>query len=218
MKLDSAKDLFDAVQPLATGNEASIKGKATLFPGQARRAAGLAFMQMVMALEDLIEAAFIRYIAGAPAPNGTAPNLRLGAAENLQHAYQLLSGNPSHRAGIDYLTWSDWSATIKLSKVFFVDGAPFSSLTHLEKDRLRDATKIRNRVAHFSDKCRKDFNEVARTHLGLGSNDKLRKGHSVGDLLIVKSPRCFGKNCGNKFYFDHYHQLFQAVAQKICPK
>ncbi len=217
-KLVSAKELFDAVQPFATGNQAAIQGQAALFPGQARRVVGLSFMLMVMALEDLVEAAFVRYIAGAKAPNGTGPNLRLSRAASMPHAYQLLSGDPDHKPGTQYLTWSDWGATIKLAKVFFEDGLPFGSVSLLERSRLADAVKIRNRVAHFSAKCRNDFNTLARSYMGLAAGAKLPQGFTVGQMLVEKSNKHFGNGCGTKFYFDHFHKLFGDVADKICPK
>jgi hypothetical protein len=216
-KIDSANDLFDAVQPLAFGNEAAIKGNAALFPGQARRVVGLAFMQMVMAMEDLVEASLVRYLAGATSPSGYAPPLRLSTASSLGHAYQLLSGNPDHKAESQYLSWTDWGATIKLAKVFLKDGEPFSSLTPLERSRLADSIKIRNRVAHFSGKCRSDFNAVARSYLGLSPEDKLKQGYMVGQLLVEKSNKHFGPSCGTKFYFKHFHKLFTDVGTKICP-
>lgn len=217
-KLTSAKELFDAVQPIATGSRDAIQGQAALFPGQARRVVGLSFMLMVMAMEDLVEATIVRYIAGSKAPDGTQPQLRLSNAGSIPHAYQLLSGNPDHKPGAQYLTWADWGETIKLAKVFFEDGKPFSSLSLLERSRLADAAKIRNRVAHFSGKCRNDFNTVARSYMGLAGTAKLPQGFTVGQLLVETSNKHFGNGCGTKFYYDHFRKLFEDVAAKICPK
>ena len=47
--------------------------------------------------------------------------------------------------------------------MFFESGAPFSNLTQLQRERLSDAKKIRNRVAHFSQKVRADFVLTAKS-------------------------------------------------------
>ena len=65
------------------------------------------------------------------------------------------------------MTWSSWFDVVDRAQLFFQAGAPFSTLTHLQRDRLTDAIRIRNRIAHSSTKVRNDFNEVARRHLGL---------------------------------------------------
>lgn len=216
-KLESARTLFDAVRVFAEGPQAGIVGNPPIYPGHAWRIVGLAFMQMAMAWEDMVESTFARFLAGAKSPSGYAPELRLSDAHNLDHSYQLMSGNPSHRRGTDYLTWVDWGEVIKLAKVFFVGGQPFGHLSLLERDRYADAVKIRNRVAHFSDKCRKDFLVVAKNHLGIQPNGKLPKGFTVGQLLATVGVRGFGNAAPNQYYFYHYHSLFQGMANKICP-
>jgi hypothetical protein len=176
----SAKDLFEAVRPLAVGDWNSIKGWAALYPGQARHVTALSFMHLVIGWEDLVEASFLRYLVGGASPSNWKANLRVGPAASIDHAYQLISGSPGFRRGTDFLLWSDWTRVIALARVFFVDGEPFSLLTPLERDRLHDAVTIRNRVAHSSTKTRKEFIELARRHLGIEQNRKLSQGFSVG--------------------------------------
>ena len=96
-------------------------------------------------------------------------------------------------------------------------GAPFSTLTHLQRDRLTDAIRIRNRIAHSSTKVRNDFNEVARRHLGLSPDKKLSQGYDVGQLLLDKSTKCFAKGLKQATYFEHYAHLFYEMADHICP-
>jgi hypothetical protein len=91
------------------------------------------------------------------------------------------------------MTWSSWSDVVDRAQLFFQAGAPFSTLTHLQRDRLTDAIRIRNRIAHSSTKVRNDFNEVARRHLGLAPDKRLSQGYDVGQLLLDKSTKCFAK-------------------------
>ena len=216
-RVTSARDLYDAVEAYASGTWYSIQGWELLYPGQARRVVALAFMQLVMGWEDLVEGCFVRYLTGAAAPDGSGPRLRVGAASTMDHAYKLVSGNPAFRRGSDYLNWSKWGEVVDRAKLFFVRGEPFCRLTQLERARLADATKMRNRVAHSSQKCRKEFVEVAKTHLGIAASGKLPRGFDLGQLLVNKSSRCFGANAAARPYFHHYEAIFGQMAQRVCP-
>ena len=110
------------------------------------------------------------------------------------------------------MTWSSWSDVVDRAQLFFQAGAPFSTLTHLQRDRLTDGIRIRNRIAHSSTKVRNDFNEVARRHLGLAPDKKLSQGYDVGQLLLDKSTKCFAKGLKQATYFEHYAHLFYEMA------
>lgn len=216
-RLQSSCDLFCTVQVFAEGTWDAINGWESLYPGQARRVVALSFLQVAISWEDFIESCFIRYLMGARSPSGYAPQLRLSPASSISHACQLASGNPKFKVGSDYIPWTSWSDVIDRAQVFFHAGAPFSTLTHLQRDRLTDAIRIRNRVAHGSAKVRKDFIEVARRHLGLKPEKKLVQGYDVGQLLLDKSAKCFGKGIKQTTYFELYANLFCDLADRICP-
>lgn len=216
-RLEGAIDLFSAVSPLAGGTWDAINGWEALYPGQARRVVALAFLQIVISWEDFVESCFVRYLMGASSPTGFAPLLRLGVASSISHAYQLVSGDPKFRVGTHFITWTTWSDVVERAKVFFQDGAPFANLTPLQRDRLADAIRIRNRVAHTSAKVRQDFVEIARRHLGLPEDKKLSQGYDVGQLLLDRSTKCFGKGTKQATYFEHYAQLFYDIANHVCP-
>jgi hypothetical protein len=216
-KLQRAADLFSAVYVFAEGTWDAINGWEALYPGQARRVVALSFLQVVISWEDFIESCFVRYLMGATSPSGFAPQLRLGPASSISHAYQLASCDPKFRVGSHYMTWSSWSDVVDRAQLFFQAGAPFSTLTHLQRDRLTDAIRIRNRIAHSSTKVRNDFNEVARRHLGLAPDKKLSQGYDVGQLLLDKSTKCFAKGLKQATYFEHYAHLFYEMADHICP-
>jgi hypothetical protein len=169
-------------------------------------------MDIVIGWEDFIESCFIRYLAGSTSPNGYKSILRCGSAKSILHAYQLASGKPEFRIGSNYLQWQNHKEVIETARVFFERGEPFSLLSQLQKDRLLDAIKIRNRVAHASAKCKKDFGVVSRRHV-----QKVYQGFSVGQLLIDKSSKGFGNAVTKQSYFMHYFKLFEDMAQVICP-
>jgi hypothetical protein len=215
--LQSAGDLFVTVQEHAEGTWDSINGYETLVPGQARRIVGLAFLQMVIAWEDFIEACFVRYMMGASSPNGWSPVLRLGAADSLAHAYQLASGNPKYQIESHFMSWTSWGDIIDRAKLYFEGGEPFATVPRLSRDRLLDATKIRNRVAHSSPKVRSEFVTLAKSHLGLQPSGVLPQGYSPGQLLVHKSTKCFGAGTPMQPFFLHYLGLFGDMADHICP-
>lgn len=212
-RLLSALNLYSYVETTANGTWDSIVSWEPLHPRQAQKIVALCFMDIVTGWEDFIESCFIRYLAGATSPNGYNPILRCGCAKSISHAYQLASGKSEFKIGSNYLQWQNHKDVVETAKVFFERGEPFSRLSQLQKDRLLDAIKIRNRVAHASEKCKKDFGVVSRQHV-----QKVHQGFSAGQLLIDKSSKGFGNAVPKQSYFMHYLKLFQDMAQLICPK
>ncbi|MBN1931925.1 MAG: hypothetical protein JW786_10005 [Desulfobacterales bacterium] len=212
-RLQSAMNLYCYVEAIANGTWDSISGWEPLHPRQAQKIVALCFMDIVTGLEDFVESCFIRYLAGSTSPNGYKPSLRCGQTSSILHAYQLASGNPAFKVGSHYIQWQSWKDVMEAAKVFFEKGEPFSLLSPLQRDRLLDATKIRNRVAHASAKCKKDFGVISRQHV-----PKVHQGFNAGQLLIDKSSKCFGNTVPTRSYFMHYWALFESAAQIICPK
>lgn len=215
-QINSSVGLYFAVETDAKGHWHNITGWDGLAPGHSRRIVGLAFMQMVIAWDEFVEAVLVRYVGGASAPNGYKPESRIAAARSLQHAYQLLSGNPKFRLGMHHLQLNSWRDVKETASVFLVKGKPFSAVTEMQMDRLVDSKKIRNRVAHFSPKARQGFITVAKAHLGLAHRDTLPRGYDVGRLLLDKSSKGFSK-VDHETYFIHYANLFLCLAEVICP-
>lgn len=156
-------------------------------------------------------------MANKPALNA----IRKSFDKKLQGAADLFSAVHLTRlptsVGSHYMTWSSWSDVVDRAQLFFQAGAPFSTLTHLHRDRITDTIRIRNRIAHSSTKVRNDFNEVARRHLGLAPDKKLSQGYDVGQLLLDKSTKCFANCLKQATYFERYAHLFYEMADHICP-
>jgi len=208
-----ALELFRTASPIATTGSTGTG----LDPSQARQVIGLAFLQMAQSTEELIESTFVRYVAGAVAPSGAHPALRLGAASDIAHAYALIAGDPKHDPSSDYLSWTKWKGTSALAVVFFVGGNPFASLDPTDQQHFANGLIIRNRVAHDSEKCKADFKALSLTHLGKPSNGTLFQGFNVGHLLTTVSNRGFGKTAPMQAFFEHYHDAYVRIGQHICP-
>jgi hypothetical protein len=216
-RIQSSVSLYSRVTVFAF-DEAwdAIQGWEPLTPAQARRIVSLAFLDVVSHWEDFLERCFVRYLAGAVSPTGYKPVLRLRECKSIQHAYELLSLQSEFDTRKAFLSWNSWKDVIQKAKIFFVRGEPFANLSNVQAQRLQDATKIRNRIAHYSKKCREEFIEVAKQHLGLQRSDKLQQGFDVGQLLLTKGTRGFA--CKRmQHYFLHYMDLFLEVSNVIAP-
>ncbi len=211
--LDSASTLHANVSRLSAVRAAANVPR--LHPKQAHRVVELAFMGAIAAWEDFLEETTIRYLAGAIADSGYSPRLRLGKCENIEHAYRIYSGNPAYDATKQYLNWRDPTSVIAAAKLFFYQGHPYTlPLTNFGA-RLKDAVKIRDRVAHSSTKAREDFNKVARRLRG----GPLHQGYRVGDLLTSNANNNFGHTtlCGGKTVFGAYVTILKECATRVVP-
>lgn len=213
--VDSALSLFHQVQRVSTVRLTTQCPR--LHVAQVRRVIELAFMGIVSAWEEFIERSLIRYLAGATTATGYSPQYKLGPASSLQHAYQALTGDPSHNPARHYVSWNDPGAVVNLALVFFEGGHPYHGPLTTRHQKFKDATKLRNRVAHQSDKCRSDFKEVALRFNGLPTNGKLKQGYRVGDLLLETAQRHFGQSAASRglTFFEAYCEVFRTAAGQI---
>ena len=215
-KLDSNRNLFEAVQPF-TAYGYSTTNCNPLYPGQANRVVALCYMNAVSAWEEFVEGTFIRYLAGAKSANGYQPNLSVGPCRSVQHATDVLAGQADFDITAQYLSWTKWNSVVSKAKVFFERGEPFTKVIQVYQERLEDAFKIRNRVAHTSQKCIREFCQVARHFLGLSAETPLPRGFSVGKLLLTTEVRHFKRFSAEGNYYKAYDALFRHLADLIAP-
>ncbi|GAB1434260.1 hypothetical protein MASR2M32_04710 [Sphaerotilus sulfidivorans] len=182
---NSAINLLSAVYPYV---DYSCDGFSVnpLHPNQAHQIVGLSFLKIVAAWEDFLEESFVRYLCGAKTSNGYAPKLNITGCKNIQTAYNLLNGSSDFKIGRDYLSWSNLKHLENRAALFFVDGKPYSELMDYNKNLIREATLIRNRVAHSSEKCVQDFNRLVKAKKSIA---KLPPGFTVGRFLMEPTPK-----------------------------
>jgi hypothetical protein len=215
--LSSSVTLFAAIKPFTDKSKTydAIQGWEPLHHAQAMRVVALAFMNIVAAWEEFVQSTFIRYMAGATSGNGYRPKLRVGPCSSLRHAGQILTRRTDFDFESDFISWSSWGEVTNRAALFFEEGRPFSSIVERDKQRLKDAVTIRNRVAHASGKSRAEFIKVAKLHLGLQLRSKLRQGYTVGQLLL-EQPRTFGPSGANS-YFEAYVEFFTRLSDILAP-
>jgi len=214
--VDSAASLASAVQSIAVVRP--LPGTPSLHVKQARRAVELAFLGLVANWEEFLEQSFVRYLAGAKSKVGGSPPLRLGKASGISHAYHVLSGDPGYDPARNYSKFGEPKWVIDTARIYFETGAPYATRMTAYLEALQAAVKMRNRVAHNSEKCREDFKKIARTHLAISPTAKLTQGFSVGDLLMKKPVAIFSNKVKARYstYFDAYCGLYRYLALNIA--
>ncbi len=184
---------------------------------QVCRAVELAFMAVCAAWEDLLEASMVRYLAGARTTRGYSPELRCGTCTSIPHAYQVLSGDPGYAAEKKHMSWTSPAGVVGLARVFFVAGEPYNTPIGRDGDKLKQAFKVRNRVAHASERCKTDFKKAANVILGRKEGTSLGQRFRVGHLMLQACGGFFGKNTAalNIPVFEAYMRLFEKLAHEI---
>ena len=184
------------------------------------RTVELAFMGVCAAWEDFLEDTMVRYLADAKTDSGYRPRLRVGSCQSIPHAYQVLSGKPGYDPEEHYLTWTNPSSVVRLAEVFFIGGEPFKTPLTREVTRLKHAVKVRNRVAHASEKCKVDFREAANCIMQRQVNTPLGSGYRVGELLSGNACAYFGSHIPalNFTVFEAYMRAYTQLAGEVVPR
>lgn len=213
-EIGAAEDLV--LQILQFKGGINPKGPKGLHPKYVRQVIELAFMGVVSSWEEFLELTLVRYMAGAKTKSGYTVTPKFGRANSLQHAYQVLSGNPKFNPLKDYLKVSDpkWVAN---SAEFYFSQHGYSEVKS-RSELISHASAIRNRVAHSSEKCRHDFRNTALHFLNPASGN-LNRGYGPGDLLMENAIRHFSPEIiqGGGTIFSAFMRLYTSLAQKIVP-
>jgi hypothetical protein len=216
-QIEAARRLEAAVRPLAAIHPGAVR---SLHPKHVYRTVELAFMGVCAAWEDFLEATIVRYLANAETDSGYRPRLRVGPCQDIPHAFQVLSGKPEYDPEEHYLPWTSPTGVVRLAEVFFASGAPFKTPLTRETARLKHAVKVRNRVAHASEKCKADFREAANSIMQRPINTPLGKGYRVGELLSGNASAYFGAHIPalHISVFEAYMRAYTQLAEEIVPR
>jgi len=182
-----------------------------IHPKQAERIIGQSFLNMASSFESFVELLFMRYMAGAPFPNGNSPARRL-TTESVAHAYEVFSAEANFNPEKKFLSFYDWKKVCEKASIYFVGSRPFSEVSEVHIQRMADAVKIRNRMAHSSQKSRADFKQVAKQFI----KHDLHQSFSAGKLLCANVTHGFGTIPGATL-FDKYIGLYRGIANTLAP-
>lgn len=214
-EIGSARALVEAINGLPQKVRPSLN--PSIHPTHAKQVTGLAFMGVVSAWEEFLERTLTRYIAGAETDGGYSPLHKHGAANSIDHAYELLSQDANYDRQKNYLKVNDprW---VWRTADFFFSQHPYTCLSS-KADLLKYANNVRNRIAHNSQKCRTDFTDAV-VWFTQPPGGKLRKGRWTPDMLLAqKVQRHFGQQTvqAGHSHFEAYMMLYESLARFIVP-
>ena len=150
-----------------------------------------------------------RVITDIHPPFGSGPR-------QISATYHVISGDPNYDPESGYLKFSDPRWVVDSAKLYFDAGRPYATAMTPKLDRLKDAVKLRNRVAHASAKCRAEFKTVALAFL-VPANGALSQGYRVGDLLLAPAVRHFGPAAQNGTFFKAFAETYRSLAGSMVP-
>lgn len=212
--VDQSIALVRAIKALPT--KVRTTNATGLHPTYVDQVVSLAFMGIVASWEEFLERTAVRYLTGAETGSGYQPKLKYGKADTIKHAYELLSLDSDYKPDKSYLKVTDTKWLRRVADFYF-SSHPYSALQN-NTDLLKNANKIRNRVAHDSTKCKADFKAAAIWFLQ-PANDTLTQGYGPGRLLQAPVQRHFGNAAVQKnlSHLEAYVEFYKRLAKKIVP-
>lgn len=161
----------------------------------------LSFLKMYREWEWFLEETFILYMLGGKTDSGYSPNCYVKPRDK-QHAYELIKG------GARYPSWQNLDFIREKAELFFENGSPFKEILYDKvniKDALFQMTKLRNVVAHTSQKALEDYKSVIRNEIGSSPNIL------VGEFLFkMKNDK------GRKLsYISYYREILKVASDEI---
>ncbi len=213
-EVDQAISLVDAIGAIPAKVRPS--NNVGLHPKHAGQVAGLAFMGLVASWEEFLERTLVRYLTGAKTDSGYSPTLRAGRAPTIENAYKLLSLDPEYKPEKSFLKVTD-TRWVRMVADFYFSRHPYGVLQN-QTGLLKHASKIRNRIAHGSTKCKTEFKDTAIYFLR-PPNNRLKQGFGPAALLQSPVQRHFGQQAVNAqtSHLAAYADFFRSMARSIVP-
>lgn len=157
-----------------------------------------AFLKMFIAWEELLEDVFLQYLLGEKSINNTEV-IRFVIPNNRDHANKILIGTQK------YVDWANHEIVIRLSKLFFEDGEPFSTALNSINSHLADLKIIRNASAHISTTTQMKLDSLASRK----TNSNI-SGAKVSDLIMTIS-----REDSTKTILQYYQLLLDITAENL---
>lgn len=141
-----------------------------------------AFLNLFIAWEEFLEAAFNDFMLGDRTLGGTLPVRFVFPVSRVHSSGLMLHLNR-------FFDYSSHDYVRKIAKLYFENGYPFESAISALNSDLSDIKTIRNACAHLSSTTRSALEGLAGRILG-----QPQPGISVYDLLISIDPGSSGQN------------------------
>ena len=201
--IDNAVSLLlscDAWRRNVNGNyrPISVKHKADII--------AISFFKMFLSWEEFLEESFLRLLVEAK--SGTKGVRSLLDVKTKKEAFKIVKGDSKA-----YIDWADVKKVRARAVLFFKDGKPYEQYLaagSLHLDRMR---KIRNRIAHRSQRAEKEFKDLVRELFGAYHHE------TPGSLLFRVPPVHFGLPPGassGSTIVQSYASILKVLASQIA--
>ncbi len=221
--LETAMRIYAPAREMCRYSSESFN-ETTYQPNVAAKVVGLAFLSAVAAWEDFVEDVYLSYLCGYQAPNGYAPRLRAGRAQNKTHALLLAAGESNEKEAERKLRWSNFKWVQALSTVHFVPNNVFTAVADQDVAWLDLAQIVRNRVAHNSEKAKSQYKAALNRLMREKPDSPLPRGFSPGKFLIYQThadEQLIPLMEDHHYWpdiFEGYMSLWQRLADRLCPE
>lgn len=115
-------------------------------------------MKLFAKWEGFLESVFLEYMMGQKSDNGEAIKRYVNPVD-YEHAYRMIQKVNA------YPEWADVDKIIGNAENFFENGGSFAIL-HTMRSEINAIRKIRNSIAHLSQKAKTDFEQLVRGLVG----------------------------------------------------
>ena len=117
-----------------------------------------AFINVVNAWEKFLEKSVVAYSMGEKSLNGNCPTCYILPKDD-EHALQLIKGE------VQYFDWSTRDKIVQMSERVFENGEPYKTTLNSINSILLQIKKLRNNIAHDSNKSNNEFDTLVRNEL-----------------------------------------------------
>ncbi|MGC8622216.1 MAG: hypothetical protein ACP5U0_09905 [Caldisphaera sp.] len=136
------------------------------------------FLKVYIEWETFLEDSFFSYLLGRKAKSGYKMKCYV-KPKDLDHAKKIIASKPTNK----YESWN-YIEVDKRADLFFKENR-YSMAFSNTKQWLEGMTKIRNHIAHRSEKTKNEFEQVVRDRLQGGT---VPRNITVGKFLLTEDP------------------------------
>ncbi len=141
------------------------------------------FLTAHISIEAFLEDLFFGLLVSGKGLESSRPDV-LARVEIKSHR---MARNLAHGTGKPYIDWLPFDQTLKLAKLFFQGGRPFTDLGNPHKDAISRSHYIRNAIAHKSRYSLYQFNRHVIQSVPLPPHERTPAGYLRG--LFRAAPR-----------------------------
>lgn len=162
------------------GHQLDISGNYALQRPEREIVTQAAFVRLYVAFEEFLEFSFGHYGMRLPGVSGNSI-ISFAAAPSSDHLHGMFIGTQR------FVDWSTPSTVVKLAKLFFKDGEPFTTVINGAQRHLDDMKTVRNGASHVSRTTSASLESLFRRWTG-----QQQSGVTAYDVLMAQGIQSAG--------------------------